>query len=940
MATGDYSVTCQDLNVLDIYDAMILDGFTNEKFDIGHGVLTRNKDGKIVRKTVGAGDLEIPCEEILEPGVDRYEKYHPQLKALTGRAFPMLLDDFDPSTTFDEKLRTEISTAINKAEEILAKSNVTTQSPLYKKKKAMALYYFAHLPDQKILKEWQNRAPYKIYLLTGELYQNGLGEFSDWIVENGGLGFSNMDRDLKFEGTALKSSKKHKGLCTEKGKMFYPILKMAGLEPRIVFMKAKDVFDVWNKEMLGSKGALKIDPSEEFSGHVVVALDVGEKNPLFFEFQAQMPALDAPYGDIAVPITLREFYQLDLLNLELDYGQARDFGKAKLAWWGADKLGDSFVTAKIIVQSGALLLYAGEKIKDVFPIFEKAFKVDSMDEYVKSKYCDALFGMGKANDAISCFREMAPNVVNAEYQLGEALTASGKYAEGREVLLKMSKLEIGGARTYSLIGDTYFNEGTFDKAEEYYRKAITGEPFEKMYHRNLVLTLEKQGKKGEALEALKKVVILNPNEVDYYGQLIKRLVSSNRFDEAMAYFDQVLMVVEGHCIEKGVDACVILTKPVWPIAKGAKGWNEFLSFFERLETYYNQHGTNLTAVWYICRITTLVKSGKFESAIIEAEKAIQMFPEKETAEIMWLKGKAYEEMGNVDKAIDCYRKTIVAEPARAEAYFDLANLLERQEKYSEVIELLSQLISSHGMVFGVGPFVLLARSFWKIGNKEAAIFALSKTSTFKIWQTLASSVFLEDFADPKEVFLIGMLQDKDAGNAVSDFYVNWGFSYLYRKDSDVDQTSSFFKLALELNPNNDKAVFGLAEVYYLSDNFEKAAESYGLSAKMVLDSTQVLDINIGMRWLFSAWKSKRDINSAMEYINRFLTFETPERSDKFAEHVAKLNENVDQLPDDLLKMDQLRNTLVKLYRRYKDVAHELYDDDTSKECYERALKFK
>ena len=86
------------------------------------------------------------------------------------------------------------------------------------------------------------------------------------------------------------------------------------------------------------------------------------------------------------------------------------------------------------------------------------------------------------------------------------------------------------------------------------------------------------------------------------------------------------------------------------------------------------------------RLTDLYNQGQLSAVIAEAESMILQYPE---ASFVWnILGAAAAQSGNLEQAINAFRKVIALEPNAAEAYNNLGNVLREQEKLNAAIDCL------------------------------------------------------------------------------------------------------------------------------------------------------------------------------------------------------------------------------------------------------------
>lgn len=98
----------------------------------------------------------------------------------------------------------------------------------------------------------------------------------------------------------------------------------------------------------------------------------------------------------------------------------------------------------------------------------------------------------------------------ANYYVGAIYLKQGKYEPARLYLEDFSSNDLLiQARAYSLIGDTYMEEGKFEDAAKAYNKAATHKPnkfFSPVYLMKEALAYEKANQKEKAVETYEKVI--------------------------------------------------------------------------------------------------------------------------------------------------------------------------------------------------------------------------------------------------------------------------------------------------------------------------------------------------------------------------------------------------------------------------------------------------
>lgn len=113
----------------------------------------------------------------------------------------------------------------------------------------------------------------------------------------------------------------------------------------------------------------------------------------------------------------------------------------------------------------------------------------------------------------------------ANYYAGAAFLKQGKFAVARLYLEDFESSDLlVQARAYSLIGDTYMEEGDFEQAARHYNKAADYKPnkyFSPAYLMKAALAFEKNNQQDQAIAA--------------YEKIISKYYDSPQFNEARKY---------------------------------------------------------------------------------------------------------------------------------------------------------------------------------------------------------------------------------------------------------------------------------------------------------------------------------------------------------------------------------------------------------------------
>ncbi len=210
--------------------------------DMDQGVSVNNLNGKECPKAdaksciVGAHDGKVDATEVFEFAFDRYEKYQKIIEGTLEQKLPWVLDDLDPTTSFDAEVRAKVQGAIDKIKGILKSNGVKEGSEEFKEKLAVGLFYLAETPHQDSIRQNKELFAVRFEEESKELDKIGLGEFRKYLMEHGGF---RVDGNNTAELTALEALKYKQGECTENSKILFSIYKIAGFIPVFIHVKTE-----------------------------------------------------------------------------------------------------------------------------------------------------------------------------------------------------------------------------------------------------------------------------------------------------------------------------------------------------------------------------------------------------------------------------------------------------------------------------------------------------------------------------------------------------------------------------------------------------------------------------------------------------------------------------------------------------------------------------
>jgi superkiller protein 3 len=117
------------------------------------------------------------------------------------------------------------------------------------------------------------------------------------------------------------------------------------------------------------------------------------------------------------------------------------------------------------------------------------------------------------------------------------------------------------------------------------------------------------------------------------------------------------------------------------------------------------------------RATSAIQKKKFDQALPQLEKAVQVYPEYAAA---WFElGRAYQASGNLEQARKAYERSIQTDPKFVRPYLGLTGILHNQKDWRAEADLSATLIKLDPYSF-VAAYVFNSIANLRLGNNAAA----------------------------------------------------------------------------------------------------------------------------------------------------------------------------------------------------------------------------
>ncbi|MFJ7725559.1 tetratricopeptide repeat protein [Neobacillus sp. NPDC097160] len=260
--------------------------------------------------------------------------------------------------------------------------------------------------------------------------------------------------------------------------------------------------------------------------------------------------------------------------------------------------------------------------------------------------------------------------------LGEILVEAGDEEEAILVLEKISEQDVHFGQSLLLLADLYQVQGLYEVCERKLLQAKALLPNEVIVDFALGELYSEQGEIMKAMNAYEKVLKeeFEIAGVNIQGRMADLLSASGAFEEALTYYDKALD-----------EKLEINTLFGYAFTALQAGYNrtaiEKFNELKGLDPEYHS--------LYLHLALSYEREEELENSLLAIKEGLKQ--DEFNKELFFYGGKIALKLGTVDEAEQYFREALAIDPGFIEAALTLNKLFFQQERYEDVIELISQL---------------------------------------------------------------------------------------------------------------------------------------------------------------------------------------------------------------------------------------------------------
>lgn len=498
---------------------------------------------------------------------------------------------------------------------------------------------------------------------------------------------------------------------------------------------------------------------------------------------------------------------------------------------------------------GKFYWYEKRSSEEALAFYNKAKEIDPLNQQIYNDIEDIYIYLGKFENALEIVIESNKNIHGSSNynQIINYYQLLKRYDKAIEVAKESIEFNPQDPNSYYNLGHAYLIEKEVDEAIIYFKKAIEVKVnykylfiWESDNYFELGIANLNKGDKDKAIEYFKILTSLsglhnNPNHYNNLGRIYYYL---EEYNKAIEYFEKVW--------NKDIYYYFGLSNANYKTGNIDKMVELYDKFFKSYK--FDDESDNYIILGHEClRKGETDKAFEYFETFTDLSKLprhngkIELFISQVFYEYCDL-GDAYYKNGNIDKAIEKYKKDIKEHPNYARAYINIGSA------YSDK-GMLNQAIDSYKKAISIEPdspyaYGNLGLIYFKLGEFDNSINNLEKAISIKF-------DYVEAHYNMGLIYKANKEFDKSiqSFNKAIEIKPNFVEAHIkiatdYFEKKMLNEAIESYKMVIELKPDYKKSYFNIAESYFKLGNYDQALEMF---EKFIL-----LDPNFHESYLFIA----------------------------------------------------------------------------------------
>ncbi len=301
-----------------------------------------------------------------------------------------------------------------------------------------------------------------------------------------------------------------------------------------------------------------------------------------------------------------------------------------------------------------------------------------------------------------------PNNLFARINYSQVLGRTGRPSEGIYILTKNFSLPLTSPPELNALGYLFELIGDYEKAQNFYARAIVKNPSFTLAHANIAHLFFNQYNFIDAKCHYEILSLLQPNNPIPYFQLARIAEFDKKYSEAILLYEKCLRL-----------------NPQLYVAWNNLGWlYEQMGKQENAEKAYRK-SLEIKLDYVLARINyanLLIRTGR--SSLAEEHIYTALKYEPYNCQLHLLLGNIFITQSNLDKAIEVYKKTLELCPENANVWNNLGLALSLSGKEDQACEMWHKALNYDDTLSET--YVNLILSYEKQGKREEAISVLKQ----------------------------------------------------------------------------------------------------------------------------------------------------------------------------------------------------------------------